>query len=49
MFVEGFDSVFKCSKFDHGVWDLSEPERANTFVKAVNTFTIINDAETFRE
>ena len=37
-FIDRFDRLLKCSKFTHGIGDLSSPERIETFVETCNAF-----------
>jgi hypothetical protein len=37
--VDGKDSVFERGELNHGVWDLSEPQRSDTLVQTTETFS----------
>lgn len=47
--VEGLDSVFEGGELNHGVWDLSHPQRSDTLVETIDTFVGLDLSETLEE
>lgn len=49
VFVEGLDGVFKGGELDHGVGDLSHPQRGDTLVEAVHSLVGLDHVEALSE
>lgn len=47
--VESLDGVFESGELNHGVWNLSHPQRCDTLIETIDTFVGLDLSESLEE